>query len=133
MTSIGRIFRRFSYILLLLSAFLITYSGFFFLGILHFMPFRRFWDGGSSALLVAGSIDLIGGLAVFILVGYLLTRGLLQWSLNIKELRTYLKFLMIFCVLGIIGDLIGGLYGIGAQIGLYITIIDWWVSKINSH
>ena len=130
MTDLVR-FRRFSWILLLLSASLITYSGLFFLGVLPLPPIQRFWDGGPMALLIAGTLDLIGGLAVFVLVGALLTRGHLQPSSDITELRVYLKILTIFCILGVIGDLIGGLYGIGAQTGLYTTIIDWWTTRRN--
>jgi len=39
-----------------------------------------------------------------------------------------LRALAIFCILGIIGDLIGGLYAIGAQIGLYSCVIDWMIT-----
>lgn len=126
-TKIGQRFRRFSWILLLMSASLITYSGLFFLGVLPLPSIHRFWDGGTIALNLAGIFDLIGGIAVFIIVGSLLSRGLFQPSSNTEELCTCLKFLTIFCTLGLIGDLIGGLYGIGAQTGLYTTLIVWWI------
>jgi len=127
---IGQTFRRFSWLLLLLSASLIIYSGLFFLGILPLPPIRRFWDGGPVALLAAGTLDLIGGLAVFIVVVVLLTQGYFQLGSDITELRTYFKILSVFFVLGIIGDLVGGLYGIGAQTGLYTAIIDWWATRL---
>jgi hypothetical protein len=131
MMRFGQRFRKISWMLLLFSASLITYSGLFFLGVLPFMPIRRFWDGGSTALIIAGTLDLIGGLAVFVLVGVLLTGGYFRPSSDTANFYVYLKILTIFCVLGIIGDIIGGLYGIGAQIGLYTTLIDWKTTRPN--
>jgi len=77
------------------------------------------------ALLIAGTLDAIGGLAVFVLIGALLAQGRLRPSTDIAKLHPHLKILTIVSILGIIGDLIGGLYAIGAQTGLYTTIIDW--------
>jgi hypothetical protein len=69
------------------------------------MPVRRLWDGGPMALLVAGVLDLIGGLTVLVLVGVLLTHGYLQPSSDTSKFHAYLKILTIFCTLGIAGNL----------------------------
>jgi len=129
MVRIGQAFRRFSWLLLLFGASMIIYSGLFFLGILPLPPIRRFWDGGPMALLVAGTLDLIGGLTVFLVVVVLLARGYFQLGSYITGSCIYFKILLVFFVLGIIGDLVGGLYGIGAQTGLYTAIIDWWATR----
>ena len=74
---------------------------------------------------VSGFLDLIGGGAAFILVIVMLTRGFFRSPRSSSTFIKYLRPLAILCVLGIVGDLIGGLYAIGAQIGLYSCIIDW--------
>jgi len=101
------------------------YSGLFFWGLLPMPPIQRFWDGGSMAFLVSGFLDLIGGGAAIILVIVMRTRGFFQSPRSSSSFIKYLRLLVILCVLGIVGDLIGGLYAIGAQIGLYSCIIDW--------
>lgn len=100
------------------------YSGLFFLGVFPIPP-MRFWDGGLTATLTAGVLDIIGGLGMFVLVGLSLVRGYFGAKADPATLRRYLNFMALASILGLVGDLIGGLYAISAQIGLYTTIIDW--------
>lgn len=128
MGGIGQRFRELSWILLLASALMMFYSGLFFWSVLPLPPIHRFWDGGFIAFTVSGFLDLIGGGAAFILVIVMLMRGLFRSPPSNNFIKN-LRILVILCVLGIMGDLIGGLYAIGAQIGLYSCIIDWIIVR----
>jgi len=128
MGEVGQRFRSYSWMLFLVSGFMIFYSGLFFLGLLPMPEIHRYWEGGSTALVVAGLLDLISGGAVLLLVFIMLARGYFRSAGNSMKFLTYLDALAIFCILGIIGDLIGGLYAIGAQIGLYSCVIDWIIT-----
>jgi len=128
MGEVGQRFRSYSWMLFLVSGFMIFYSGLFFLGLLPMPEIHRYWEGGSTALVVAGLLDLISGGAVLLLVFIMLARGCFRSAGNSMKFLTYLDALAIFCILGIIGDLIGGLYAIGAQIGLYSCVIDWIIT-----
>lgn len=128
MGELGQRFRELSWILLLVSALMMFYSGLFFWGLLPMPPIQRFWDGGPMVFTVSGFLDLIGGGVALILVIVMLTRGLFRSPLNSSFIK-FLRVLAIFCVLGIVGDLIGGLYAIGAQIGFYSCTIDWIIVR----
>lgn len=128
MGKVGQRFRRYSWILFSVSGFMIFYSGLFFLGLLPMPEIHRFWDGSSTALVAAGLFDLIGGAVVLLLVSSMLARGYFRSTGDNMKFLTHLRALAIFCILGIMGDLIGGLYAVGAQIGLYSCVIDWMIT-----
>lgn len=108
-------FRGYSWILVLVSGFMMFYSGLFFLGVFP-IPGPRFWDGGETALLMAGLFDVAGGTGALVVI-------------SLRRARSPLNIVAILCLTGIIGDLVGGLYAIGAQIGLYTSMVNWLLAR----
>ncbi|MBI2938630.1 MAG: hypothetical protein HYY22_10550 [Thaumarchaeota archaeon] len=119
----GAKFRRFSWILLLIAAFLVFYSGLFLLDVVPGRPGDsfRFWNGGEQSLFWGGVLDLVGGSSALIIVVMMLVQGGFKQG---AMARRWLVLLLVFYALGIAGDLTAGIYAIGAQIGFYTTIAD---------
>jgi len=103
--------------LFLLSGFGIFISGVYFWGICPFInaifPPIEFWNPPQAILFVAAVGDIVTGLAIFAF-------GLL----TIKEpcRRAYLKSIAALALLAVVFDLLGGLYALSAQLGLYISL-----------
>ncbi len=119
----GAKFRKFSWILLLIAAFLVFYSGLFLFGAAPGRPpdSFRFWNGGEQSLFWGGVLDLVGGAPALIIILMMLLQGRFKQS---EGLIRWFAILLIFFALGIAGDLLAGIYAIGAQIGFYITIVN---------
>jgi len=124
----GRRFRKVAWILLLLSAFMVTYSGLFFIGVFP-VPAARFIDLGPGGLLAAGILDLIGGITLFAATFTMILLGFISSKTDFKKFRPYLQVVAVGAVLGVVGDLVGGLYAIGAQIGLYTSIAGLYLAR----
>lgn len=117
--------------LFLLSGFLtgsrgigIFISGVYFWGVCPFInaffPSIQFWDPPQAVLLTAAPYriprdggDIVTGMAIFAF-------GLL----TIKEplRRAYLKSIAALALLAVACDLLGGLYALSAQLGLYVSL-----------
>lgn len=110
-----------------ISAFGVFYSGLMFLEIAPLPP-MRFWDGGPTALMVAAILDLAGGLLGFA-AG---VPALIQvWKKEPERarMRRCLQVFVMASLLGVAGDLIGGLYAIAAQIGLYSSLVVLYLTR----
>lgn len=116
-------FRKFSWILLLIGALLVFYSGLFLLNIVPGRPGDsfRFWNGGQQSLFWGGVLDLVGGAPALIIILVMLVQGKFKLSADAKR---WFAILLVFFALGIAGDLTAGIYAIGAQIGFYTTIVN---------
>ena len=107
--------------LFLLSGFGVFISGVYFWGVCPFVnavfPSIEFWTSPPALLLVAAGGDIVTGLAIF-------TFGLL----TIREpfRRAYLKSIAALAALGVLFDLLGGLYALSAQLGLYLSLGLLW-------
>lgn len=114
-------------ILFPVSAFGVFYSGLMFLEIAALPP-MRFWDGGPTSLMVAAILDLAGGLLGFATGVPALVQA---WKKepDLVRLRRYLRLFVVASLIGIAGDLIGGLYAIAAQIGLYSSLVALYVTR----
>ncbi|MCJ7668088.1 MAG: hypothetical protein MUP04_07400 [Anaerolineae bacterium] len=103
--------------LFLLSGFGIFISGVYFWGVCPFInaffPSIQFWDPPQVVLLTAAGGDIVTGMAIFAF-------GLL----TIKEpfRRAYLKWIAALALLAVVFDLLGGLYALSAQLGLYLSL-----------
>ena len=94
---------------LVISAVGVFYSGLMFLQVVPAPLSIRFWDGGQGALSVAAILDIACGSVLF----YLTAQVLLE-----REVQRHARHALLVCVLAMIADWIGGLYGISALIGL---------------
>lgn len=128
MSESGRCFRKIACPLLLLSAFMVTYSGLFFIGVFP-IPAIRFMDLGPTGLLAAGLLDILGGLMLFTTTFIMIGSGLLSVKTDFKKFRRYFLLCILGASLGVAGDLVGGLYAIGAQTGLYTSVAGVYLSK----
>jgi len=110
--------------LFLLSGFGIFISGVYFWGVCPFInalfPPIVFWNPPQAVLLTAAPYriprdggDIVTGMAIFAF-------GLL----TIKEpfRRAYLKWIAALALLAVAFDLLGGLYALSAQLGLYLSL-----------
>jgi hypothetical protein len=103
--------------LFLLSGFGIFISGVYFWGVCPFInalfPPIVFWNPPQVVLLTAAGGDMVTGLAIFAF-------GLL----TIREpfRRAYLKWIAALALLAVVFDLLGGLYALSAQLGLYVSL-----------
>ena len=110
-----------------ISAFGVFYSGLMFLEVAPLPP-MRFWDGGPTVLVVAAILDLAGGLLGFATGIPALIQAWKQKP-DMARLRRYLWLFALASLIGIAGDLIGGLYAIAAQIGLYSSLVALYITR----
>jgi len=94
---------------LVISAVGVFYSGLMFLSLVPATMSIRFWDGGQAATNTAAVLDIACGSLLCYLVAHVL--------LGI-DVRRHARNALIVCVVAMISDWIGGLYGISALIGL---------------
>jgi len=107
--------------LFLLSGLGIFISGVYFWGVCPFLNALflsiEFWNPPPALLLVAAGGDIVTGLAIFAF-GLLTIKEPLQ--------RAYLKSIVALALLAVIFDLLGGLYALSAQLGLYVSLVLLW-------
>ena len=94
---------------LLVSAVGLFYSGLMFLNLVPATLSIRFWDGGQAAVNTAAVLDLACGSVLLCLAANVL--------LGI-DVRHHARNALLVCIVALISDWIGGLYGISALIGL---------------
>jgi len=94
---------------LFISAVGVFYSGLMFLNVVPATMSIRFWDGGQAAANTATVLDIACGSVLCYLVAHVL--------LGI-DVRRHARNALFVCVVAMISDWIGGLYGISALIGL---------------
>jgi hypothetical protein len=103
--------------LFLLSGFGIFISGVYFWGVCPFInaifPPIEFWSPPRVLLLAAAGGDIMTGLAILVLA-FLTIREPLR--------RAYLKSIAALALLAVVFDLLGGLYALSAQLGLYVSL-----------
>jgi len=116
--------KRYLRYLFLLSGLGILISGIYFWSICPFInalfPPIEFWNPPQALLLVAAphriprdAGDIVTGLAIFTL-GFLTIRE--------PSRRAYLKSIAALAALAVVFDLLGGLYALSAQLGLYLSL-----------
>lgn len=110
-----------------ISAFGVFYSGLMFLEIAPLPP-MRFSDGGPTALVIAAILDLAGGL-LGCATGIPALIQVWKEEPNRARLRRYLWLFVMASLMGVAGDLIGGLYAIAAQIGLYSSLVVLYLTR----
>lgn len=101
----------------LLAAIGVFYSGLMFLGVVPASLWMRFWDGGPAALNAAAVLDIsCGSVLAYLVVNILLG----------VDVKRHARNALIVCILAMVSDWIGGLYGISALIGL---ICSYFISR----
>jgi len=91
------------------SAVGVFYSGLMFLRVVPGALSVRFWDGGQAAMTAAAVLDI----ACASVLLYLASQVLLG-----HEVQHHARHALLVCVLAMISDWIGGLYGLSALLGL---------------
>ena len=94
---------------LVISAVGVFYSGLMFLNLVPATMSIRFWDGGQAAMNAAAVLDIACGSVLCYVVAHVLLR---------IDVRRHARNALVVCIVAMIGDWIGGLYGISALIGL---------------
>ena len=111
-----------TFILLVFSAFGVTFSGPLILRI--YSASDKFWDLGPIANFFGGGLDIIGGFAQFIILVNMTRNHYFSANANRERARQAFRVMAIVGIIGMIGDLLGGLLGIAAQIGIYVSLIN---------
>jgi hypothetical protein len=94
---------------LLLSAVGVFYSGLMLMRVVPGTLSIRFWDGGPVAITTAAVLDIACGSVLLYLVAQILLG---------HEVRRHAGHALLVCILAMISDWIGGLYGLSALLGL---------------
>jgi ABC-type phosphate/phosphonate transport system permease subunit len=103
-------------VLLILAGMGMVYSGLYLAGVLpqgFFPQIQRFWEPTSTTLLVGTIGDLVAGVVV-------ITLGALGLRNRLSKPRLYI--IMACALVGLISDMLGGLYGIPAQVIWYLSL-----------
>lgn len=111
-----------TFILLAFSAFGVTFSGPLILRI--YSATDKFWDLGPIANFIGGGLDIIGGFAQFIILVNMTRSRYFSANANKERARKTFRVMAMVGIIGVIGDLLGGLLGIAAQIGIYVSLIN---------
>jgi len=98
---------------LVISAIGVFYSGLMFLGLVPSTMSIRFWDGGQAALNTAAILDIASGSVLCYLTAQVL--------LGI-DVQRQARNAVVVCILALVSDWIGGLYGISALLGLVCSL-----------
>ncbi len=99
------------------SAIGVFYTGLMFLAVVPANLWMRFWDGGPAALNAAAVLDIAcGSVLAYLVVNILLG----------VDVKRHARNAVIVCILAMVSDWIGGLYGISAFIGL---ICSYFISR----
>jgi len=103
-------------VLLLLCGLGMFYSGLYLAGVIPeplFPRIERLWDPTSTALLIAAAGDLVAGATVA-------TLGVLGIRKRLAKRPLYIVMACAF--LGLVSDLLGGLYAVSAQVTWYLGL-----------
>lgn len=106
-------------ILLGFSAFGVTFSG-----PLILRSSVKFWDLGPLGTLFGATLDITAGSALVVILVNSTRNKLFSAKADIERAGKVFRFMAIACLFGIIGDLLGGLLGLAAQIGLYTSLAN---------
>ena len=98
---------------LVISAIGVFYSGLMFLGLVPSTMSIRFWDGRQAALNTAAILDIASGSVLCYLTAQVL--------LGI-DVQRQARNAVVVCILALVSDWIGGLYGISALLGLVCSL-----------
>ena len=92
----------------------VFYSGLMFLDLVPSTMSIRFWDGGQAALNAAAILDIACGSVLC----YLTSQVLLG-----IDVQRHARHAVPVCILAMVSDWIGGLYGISALLGLVCSFL----------
>jgi hypothetical protein len=81
--------------------------------------------------MIGGYLDIIGGGLEFVMIGYMITKGVFSANADRARNRRLFTYMAGICVIGVIGDPLGGLLAIAAQIGLYTSIVNIYLHREN--
>lgn len=123
----GKYVRIITLILLIFSAIGVTISGPLIFD--WFSVGTKFFDLGSTAATIGGFLDIIGGGLEFAMIGYMFTQGVFSSNADRAKNRRLFMYMAGICVIGVIGDPLGGLLAIAAQIGLYTSIANIYLHR----
>ena len=111
-----------TFILLVFSAFGVTFSGPLILRV--YTPSDKFWDLGPFANFLGGGLDIIGGFAQFVILVNMTRKRYFSANADREVARKVFKVMAMVCIIGVVGDLLGGLLGIAAQTGIYASLLN---------
>ena len=103
-------------VLFILSGAAMLASGLYLLGIIppqYFPPLQRFWEPAANVVLAGAIADLMAGALV---VGI----GIVGMRKRLEKRLLYL--IMAGAFVGLVGDMLGGLYAVGAQATWYLSL-----------
>lgn len=110
-----------TFIIFAVSAFGVTFSGPI---IMQTPSDNKSWDFGPMASLFGAVLDVMGGFGMFLILINMTRNKYFTVNAESEMAKRALKFMVIVSVIGIIGDILGGLFAIAAQIALYTSLLN---------
>jgi hypothetical protein len=110
-----------TFALLAFSAFGVTFSG---PVIMRTAPQEKSWDFGPAANLIGAVLDVVGGFGMVLILINMARNKYFTTNAESQMAGRAFKFMVIVSVIGIIGDVVGGLFAIAAQIALYTSLLN---------
>lgn len=108
-------------ILLAFSAFGVTFSG---PVILRTAADEKSWDFGPMANFIGAGLDIMAGFGQFLILINMTRNRYFTVNAESDGASRAFRFMAFVCIIGIVGDIIGGLFAIAAQIGLYASLLN---------
>ena len=110
-----------TFIVFAVSAFGVTFSGPI---IMQTPPDNKSWDFGPMANLFGAILDVMGGFGMFLILINMTRNKYFTANAESEMAKRAFRFMAIVSVIGIVGDILGGLFTIAAQIALYTSLLN---------
>ena len=110
-----------TFIVFAVSAFGVTFSGPI---IMQSVAEDKPWNFGPLANLFGAILDVMGGFGMFLILINMTRNKYFTLNAESPMAKRAFKFMAIMSVIGIAGDIIGGLFAIAAQIALYTSLLN---------
>jgi len=110
-----------TFMIFTVSAFGVTFSGPI---IMQTAPDNKPWDFGPLANLFGAALDVMGGFGMFLVLINMTRNKYFTTNAESEMAKRALKFMVIVSIIGIVGDITGGLFAIAAQIALYTSLLN---------
>jgi len=110
-----------TFVVFAVTAFGVTFSGPI---IIQTSPDNKSWDFGPTANLFGAILDVMGGFGMFLILINMTRNKYFTANAESQMAKRAFRFMAVVSVIGIVGDILGGLFAIAAQVALYTSLLN---------